>query len=99
MKVLELISGKKAPRYAKNPSLEVQIRDNWACVVRFMASLGIEVPLGGLWLSLCLLCIVLISSFVVSLHAVSIVLFLACTVHFPFGIYCLFSLPPLFAVL
>eukprot|EP00041_Stephanoeca_diplocostata_P024821 m.638484 g.638484 ORF g.638484 m.638484 type:complete len:404 (-) comp22606_c1_seq6:3537-4748(-) len=43
MKVLELISGKKAPRYAKNPTLEVQIRDNWACVVRFMESLGIEV--------------------------------------------------------
>ena len=42
MKVLELLSGKKAPKYTKKARMAVQRRDNWVAVVKFMKSLGIQ---------------------------------------------------------
>lgn len=46
MQVLEHLSGKKA-RYTKKPKLEVQFRDNWASIVNFMRTLGIQVDGDG----------------------------------------------------
>lgn len=43
MRILELLAGKKAPNYAKKPKMEVQLRDNWSAVVKFMRTLGIQV--------------------------------------------------------
>ena len=46
MRILELLAGKKAPNYAKKPKMEVQLRDNWSAVVKFMRTLGIQGKLG-----------------------------------------------------
>jgi len=43
IQVMELVSGKKAPKYAKMARMDIQKQDNWSCLVGFMRKIGIVV--------------------------------------------------------
>jgi len=43
IQILELLSGQKPPKYFKMARMEVQLRDNWSAIVRYMRDLGIRV--------------------------------------------------------
>merc|ERR1719272_891547 len=43
IQVLAHLSGKKTPKYSKNPKMAVQFKDNWNALVAFMRNLGISV--------------------------------------------------------